>query len=34
MIVSFRHKGLKLLFEQGDRRRVRPDHAAKIERIL
>lgn len=34
MIVGFRHKGLKLLFEKGDRRRVLPDHAAKIERIL
>jgi proteic killer suppression protein len=34
MIRTFRHKGLKLLFEKGDRRRVLPDHAAKIERIL
>ncbi len=34
MIVSFRHKGLKLLFERGDRRKVLPDHADKIERIL
>ena len=34
MIVSFRHKGLKLLFEKGDRRRVLPDYADKIERIL
>ena len=34
MIRSFRHKGLKLLFERGERRRVLPDHAAKIERIL
>ena len=34
MIVSFRHKGLKLLFEKGDRRRVRAEHASKIERIL
>jgi proteic killer suppression protein len=34
MIVSFRHKGLKLLFEKGDRRRVLPDPADKIERIL
>jgi toxin HigB-1 len=34
MITSFRHKGLKLLFEKSDRRRVRPDHAGKIERIL
>jgi proteic killer suppression protein len=34
MIVSFRHKGLKLLFEKGDRRRVLPDYADKIERTL
>jgi proteic killer suppression protein len=34
MIVSFRHKGLKLLFEKGDRRRLLADHVAKIERIL
>jgi len=34
MIRNFRHKGLKLLFEKGDRRRVLPDHAAKIERVL
>jgi toxin HigB-1 len=34
MIVSFRHKGLKLLYEKGDRRRVSAEHADKIERIL
>jgi proteic killer suppression protein len=34
MIVSFRHKGLRLLFEEGDRRRLIPDHVGKIERIL
>ena len=34
MILSFRHKGLKLLFDKGDPRRTLPDHAAKIERIL
>ena len=34
MIRSFRHKGLKLLFEKGDRRKVRPESADKIERIL
>lgn len=34
MIVGFRHKGLKLLFDKGDRRRVLPDHVSKIERIL
>ena len=34
MIAGFRHKGLKLLYEKGDRRRVRPQYAAKVERIL
>ncbi len=34
MIVSFRHKGLKLFYEKGDRRRLRPEYADKIERIL
>ena len=34
MIVRFRHKGLQLLYEKGDRRRVPPGYLAKIERIL
>ena len=34
MIVSFRHKGLKLVYEKGDRRRLLSEHAGKIERIL
>ena len=34
MIRSFRHKGLKLLFEKGDRRKVQSGHADKIGRIL
>ena len=34
MIRSFRHKGLKLLYEEGDRRKVLSGHAGKIERIL
>jgi proteic killer suppression protein len=34
MIRNFRHKGLKRLYSQGDRRKVQPDHADKIERIL
>jgi proteic killer suppression protein len=33
-IRSFRHRGLKRLFEQGDRSRIRPDQAAKVRRIL
>ena len=34
MIGTFRHKGLRLLFETGDRRKVRPEHADKLGRIL
>lgn len=34
MIRSFRHRGLKRLYERGDRRQLRPDQVAKIERIL
>jgi proteic killer suppression protein len=33
-IASFRHRGLKRLFEQGDRSRIRADQVAKIRRIL
>jgi toxin HigB-1 len=34
VIRSFRHRGLRRLFEEGDRRGVRPDHLPKIRRIL
>jgi toxin HigB-1 len=34
MILNFRHKGLKLLFEEGNRRKVEAAHVDKIERIL
>ncbi len=34
MIKSFHHKGLRLLFEKGDRRKVQQEHVAKIERVL
>jgi proteic killer suppression protein len=34
VIASFKHKGLKRLAEQGDRSKIRPDLADKIERIL
>ncbi|MDX2145028.1 MAG: type II toxin-antitoxin system RelE/ParE family toxin [Rhodospirillaceae bacterium] len=34
MITSFRHKGLKLLFETGERRKLPADRVDKIERIL
>ena len=34
MIVSFKHKGLKRLFEQNNRSGLRADLTDKIERIL
>jgi proteic killer suppression protein len=34
MIESFKHKGLKKLFEEDDRRKVPPALADKIARIL
>jgi len=34
MILGFRHKGLRILFENGDRRKVEPEYAEKLERIL
>ena len=34
MVESFKHNGLKRLYEKGDRRGVRPDLADKLERIL
>ncbi len=34
MITGFRHKGLKLLYEKEDRRRLPPEQAGKVERIL
>lgn len=34
MIGSYRHKGLRRLFEDGDSRGVRADHADKLQRIL
>ncbi len=34
MIGSFRHKGLEFLFEKGDRRKLPPEFADKIGRIL
>ncbi len=34
MIAGFRHKGLKLLYQKGDRRRVPSEYAGKIARIL
>lgn len=34
MIVSLRHKGLKLLYVDGDCSRIRPDLVDKVQRIL
>ena len=34
MIRSFRHRGLRRLYEKGDRRQLRRDQVDKIERIL
>lgn len=34
MIVSFRHKGLELLYRTGSTRGVQAGHAAKLVRIL
>lgn len=34
VIIQFRHKGLKLLYERGDGRRIPPAHVPKVERIL
>ena len=34
MIVGFRHKGLKLLYEKGEKRRISAEQADKVERVL
>ena len=34
MILGFRHRGLKRLYERGDRSRVQPDLVGRVERIL
>jgi len=34
MGIRFRHKGLKLLYERGDRSKIRTDIADKAERFL
>ncbi|MDF0672769.1 MAG: type II toxin-antitoxin system RelE/ParE family toxin [Nitrospira sp.] len=34
MIQGFRHKGLKRLFEDGDRKGIRAEYLEKIENIL
>ena len=34
MIRSFRHRGLRRLFEQGESKGIRADHREKVENIL
>lgn len=34
MIVGFRHKGLEGFYATGSKKGIRPDHAAKLARIL
>lgn len=34
MIINFKHKGLKLFFENNDPSRLQPHHIEKIRRIL
>lgn len=34
MIRHFKHKGLQLFFETGDKSGIRPDHAARLARQL
>jgi toxin HigB-1 len=34
MIRNFRHRGLRRLYERGERRHLQPDQVDKIERIL
>jgi proteic killer suppression protein len=34
MIKSFKHNGLKRFFSKGERRRIPPEHADKLERVL
>ena len=34
MIINFRHKGLRLLYEKDDPSKLQPHHIEKIRRIL
>lgn len=34
MIISFKHRGLKRLFEKGDRSKINPNQIDKVELIL
>ncbi|MBF0108037.1 MAG: type II toxin-antitoxin system RelE/ParE family toxin [Magnetococcales bacterium] len=34
MIIHFRHKGLKLFFETGSKRKIKPEHEGRLRMIL
>jgi toxin HigB-1 len=34
MIQSFKHRGLKRLYERDDKSKIRPDHLRRVEDIL
>lgn len=34
MIISFKHKGLKIFYEKGDASKLQPQHVCKIRLIL
>jgi len=34
MLVSFQHKGLRLFYETGTLRGIRPEHARRLARVL
>ncbi len=34
MILSFKHKGLQLLYEESSTRRIQAEHAEKLQNIL
>ena len=34
MVQSWRHKGLKLFYETGDKRKIQPKHAEKLSLLL
>jgi proteic killer suppression protein len=34
MIINFKHKGLKKLYETGSKQGVKPEHAARLRLIL
>lgn len=34
MIKSFKHKGLEIFFETGNKKGIQPEHSDKLERIL